>query len=78
MNAVSCRLSISLDGFVAGPNQSVEQPLGEGGSQLHEWAFATRAFREQHGLEDVGQPVLEPIEVVASPGVTHLRYRVVH
>jgi dihydrofolate reductase len=44
-------LSISLDGFVAGPNQSPENPLGEGGMRLHEWAFATAAWREQHGRE---------------------------
>jgi dihydrofolate reductase len=41
---------MSLDGFVAGPNPSLERPLGEGGEQLHEWAFATKAFREPHGL----------------------------
>jgi hypothetical protein len=35
-------ISMSLDGYVAGPKQSVEQPLGEGGEQLHGWAFATR------------------------------------
>ena len=43
-------ISMSLDGFVAGPNPSLEDPLGEGGEQLHEWAFAARAWREQHGL----------------------------
>ena len=42
-------ISMSLDGFVAGPNQSVENPLGEGGEQLHEWAFALQAWREPHG-----------------------------
>jgi dihydrofolate reductase len=40
---------MSLDGFVAGPNQSVENPLGEGGAQLHEWAFKLAAWREPHG-----------------------------
>ena len=40
---------MSVDGFIAGPNQTLEQPLGEGGELLHEWAFATRAFREMHG-----------------------------
>jgi dihydrofolate reductase len=40
---------MSLDGFVAGPNQSEESPLGEGGMQLHEWAFALAAWREPHG-----------------------------
>jgi dihydrofolate reductase len=42
-------ISMSLDGFVAGPNQSVENPLGEGGMQLHEWAFALEAWRKPHG-----------------------------
>jgi dihydrofolate reductase len=42
-------ISISLDGFVAGPNQSAENPLGEGGEQLHDWAFGLRTFQEMHG-----------------------------
>ena len=45
---------MSLDGFVAGPAQSLEHPLGIGGEALHEWAFATRAFRETHG-DDGGE-----------------------
>jgi dihydrofolate reductase len=49
MNSVTCQISISLDGFVAGPNQSTENPIGEGGERLHEWAFATSTWREQHG-----------------------------
>jgi len=36
---VTANLSISLDGFVAGPNQSLEDPLGEGGERLHDWMF---------------------------------------
>jgi dihydrofolate reductase len=44
-------ISISLDGFVAGPNPSLEEPLGEGGELLHEWAFAATSWREAHGLE---------------------------
>jgi dihydrofolate reductase len=43
-------ISMSLDGFVAGPNQTLEQPLGEGGEQLHEWAFGLASWREPHGL----------------------------
>src|SRR5215211_5144484 len=49
MSKVTCHMSISLDGFVAGPNQSVENPLGEGGERLHEWVFATESWRAQHG-----------------------------
>ncbi len=44
-------ISISLDGFVAGPNQSEEHPLGEGGMQLHQWVFPLAAWRRPHGLE---------------------------
>ena len=43
------QISMSLDGFVAGPNESEENPLGEGGEQLHEWAFKLAAWREPHG-----------------------------
>jgi dihydrofolate reductase len=42
-------ISMSLDGFIAGPNQTLEEPLGEGGEQLHEWALALESFRERHG-----------------------------
>jgi len=49
--AVTLDITISLDGFVAAPNASLENPLGEGGMRLHEWAFAARSWREQHGQE---------------------------
>jgi dihydrofolate reductase len=42
---------LSLDGFGAGPHQSLQNPMGEGGMQLHEWAFATRTFRRMFGQE---------------------------
>jgi dihydrofolate reductase len=51
MSTVTCQISISLDGCVAGPNQSLEEPLGEGGERLHEWVVATASWREQHGKE---------------------------
>lgn len=44
-------LALSLDGYVDGPNQGLDAPLGEGGSRLHEWAFATKSFRRMHGLD---------------------------
>jgi len=44
-------ISISLDGYVAGPNQSRENGLGEGGEDLHEWAVKSGAFQEMHGRE---------------------------
>jgi dihydrofolate reductase len=45
------QITMSVDGYVAGPNQSLENPLGEGAMPLHEWAFATRSWRAAHGLE---------------------------
>jgi dihydrofolate reductase len=51
MSELRLRISMSLDGYVAGPEQSPENPLGIGGEQLHEWVVPLRAFREQHGKE---------------------------
>src|SRR5436190_1198815 len=48
--------SVSLDGFGAGPNQSLENPLGETGPELFAWFFATQTFRNMHGREG-GQDV---------------------
>lgn len=42
---------MSLDGFVAGPEQSVEHPLGIGGERLHEWVISLAEWRRPHGLE---------------------------
>src|SRR3954452_25102347 len=49
MSKVIADLSISLDGFVAGPEPSQKDPLGIGGEQLHEWAFKAYAWQEAHG-----------------------------
>jgi dihydrofolate reductase len=43
--------SISIDGYGAGPNQRLEDPLGENGTELHEWFFGTPTFRKMQGLE---------------------------
>ena len=51
MSKLIADLSMSLDGFVAGPEPSQKDPLGIGGEQLHEWAFAATAWRQEHGLE---------------------------
>jgi dihydrofolate reductase len=56
------RISMSLDGFVAGPNQSVDNPLGIGGMRLHQWAFPLAAWRAMHGLE--GGEINESAKVV--------------
>jgi len=56
-------IAVSLDGFSAGPNPSEEHPLGEGGMQLHEWAFELAAWREPHGKDggevNASTPVVE-------------------
>jgi dihydrofolate reductase len=49
--SVTSNISVSLDGFVAGPDQNPDQPLGTGGERLHEWAIATESWRSQHGRE---------------------------
>jgi dihydrofolate reductase len=49
MSSLISDISISLDGFAAGPNQSVENPLGEGGERLHEWVLPTEGWRAAHG-----------------------------
>ncbi len=49
MSKLRCHISISLDGFVAGPNQSEENPLGEGGEQLHDWVVPLAEWRQSHG-----------------------------
>src|SRR5712671_2431607 len=41
--------SVSLDGYGAGPEQSIENPLGKRGMELHEWAFGTKTFRKMAG-----------------------------
>lgn len=63
MSKVRFRIAMSLDGFVAGPNQSVDNPLGIGGMRLHEWVFPLKAWREMQGMEggevDASSKVLE-------------------
>jgi dihydrofolate reductase len=63
---------MSLDGYTAGPQQSVENPLGIGGMRLHEWVFPLAIWRAMHGLEggvtDESTPVVE--ELFANIGAT--------
>jgi len=51
MGQVFVDISTSLDGYVAGPEQTLQEPLGKGGESLHEWAFGAVSWREAHGLE---------------------------
>jgi dihydrofolate reductase len=46
---VAFDMSISLDGFIAGPNDNAEQALGKGGERLHEWVYELASFKERHG-----------------------------
>jgi dihydrofolate reductase len=66
MSKLRCDISISLDGFVAGPNQSAENPLGEGGERLHDWVVPLAAWREGHGKE--GGEVNESTRVMEDAG----------
>jgi dihydrofolate reductase len=50
MGKVVAEITVSLDGFAAGPNPTLEEPLGQGGDKLHEWAYPLKSFREPHGL----------------------------
>jgi dihydrofolate reductase len=50
MGKVFAEITVSLDGYVAGPNPTLEEPLGQGGDKLHEWAYPLKSFREPHGL----------------------------
>ena len=55
MSELRLQITMTLDGYVAGPNQSVEHPLGEGGEHLHDWAVKLKTFREMHGGEAGGE-----------------------
>jgi dihydrofolate reductase len=72
MSRLRFRISMSLDGFVAGPAQSAEQPLGIGGMRLHDWVFPLEAWRRTHGLEggivDASSAVIE--ESLVNVGAT--------
>lgn len=62
MSRLRLKISMSLDGFVAGPRQSVDNPLGVGGMRLHQWVFPLTVWRAMHGLE--GGQVNESTRVV--------------
>lgn len=49
MSKLRCGITVSLDGYVAGPNQTLDNPIGEGGLRLHEWVFPTRTFAAMQG-----------------------------
>jgi hypothetical protein len=55
MSSVFVSVGMSIDGFIAGPNRGPKNPLGDGGSGIHEWAFRQQAFRRNLGLESGGE-----------------------
>ena len=55
MSKVRCGISVSLDGYAAGPNQTLENPLGEGGERLHEWFVELEIFNRTHGTDYGGE-----------------------
>lgn len=71
MSKVRVHISVSLDGYVAGPNESMENPLGEGGERLHDWLVVLKSWREASGMEggeeNVSSAVFE--EALADVGV---------
>lgn len=77
MSRLTCSVSISLDGYLAGPDPGPEQPLGAGGGQLHEWVYGLASWREMHGREggerNVDSDLLD--ESLAATGATILGKR---
>jgi dihydrofolate reductase len=63
MSKIKCQISISADGYLAGPDQSEEHPLGEGGEGLHDWVVKLAAWRRSHGREggevNASTPIME-------------------
>ena len=72
MSKLKVNITMSLDGFVAGPNQSERDPLGVGGMQLHQWMYPLKVFRETHGEEggevNASTPIAE--EILGNVGAT--------
>jgi dihydrofolate reductase len=61
--------AISVDGYGAGPLQSLDNPLGEGGERLHEWVFATRYGRRMIGEEGGDEGIDERFMVAGDTGI---------
>jgi dihydrofolate reductase len=72
MSKVRFKISMSLDGFTAGPDQSVKDPLGVGGERLHDWVVPLAAWRTEHGKQggEVNESSRVVEESVANIGAT--------
>jgi dihydrofolate reductase len=73
MSKFRFHLTVSADGYVAGPDQSEENPLGVGGEELHDWIVELSAWREHHGMEggevNASSPVVEELQANVGAGV---------
>ena len=72
MSKLKLNITMSIDGFVAGPDQSLEHPLGIGGEELHDWLIPLKAFRESHGEEggEVNASTRFAEDILAGAGAT--------
>jgi dihydrofolate reductase len=72
MGKLKLNITMSIDGYVAGPDQSPETPLGVGGEELHNWLIPLKAFRESHGEEggEVNGSTPFAEEILAGAGAT--------
>ena len=72
MTKLRMEISMSLDGYIAGPNATIEEPLGENGERLHDWVFKLASFREHHGGEGGERNADDEIlaESIAATGAT--------
>jgi dihydrofolate reductase len=72
MSALRFQVSVSLDGYMAGPDQSMDEPLGVGGERLHDWVVELEAWRRaagmEGGVENASTPIVE--EAQANLGAT--------
>jgi len=69
MSNVRVHISTSLDGYVAGPNESMEIPLGEGGEALHDWLVPLKVWREPSGMEGGDEDASSPVATAAFANV---------
>jgi dihydrofolate reductase len=72
MSKLKLNITMSLDGYVAGPEQSTEHPLGIGGERLHDWVVPLKAWRESHGMEggDVNASTPFAEDILGGAGAT--------
>ena len=69
MTRTRAYISMSLDGFVAGPNETLEEPLGAGGEGLHAWAVATRSWRRLQGMDGGEENASDPVIADENRGI---------